>query len=469
MPNLGRDTSLAAAAGASAPGLPFLIALALLVLCCVAMAAPAPAAAQTAPPQPGPLFRLSSCANCTQHGPTVAGNASGDFMAAWDGVQNLVQQDVFGRFFGSADAPVDADFDLQSSPVPLPPQFDASAAADAQGNFVVAWATLAGDQSQILVQRYDAKGNLVGPLIEAASDPSPSPSDPADFNPVVAGAPGGGFVVAWIALPAGNTTGKPLRVMLRSFDAAGAPAGAAIQVSTSLPLGDRPSLCVSGTGRIHAAWTVADGLHPFEPTRAGVVVRRLTPAGVPLAGEQLVAPPVASESSTAVACGPGNTYMVAWETDQPPATSGSDIVAQHFTRLGRAVGAPFLVNQAIGQHQKDPAIYHDPTGAYVIVWQGTPGGVNGVRGRRYADSGAPLSDEFAVYRAGLGDVTVLRPAVAGVGTGGDFVVAVDAPGGVVGRVFKPRSENGANAADAAALAEAGGASTGNGTGAGGLW
>jgi hypothetical protein len=460
MPNFRRDSSLAAAGGASALGLLGLIAS-------LSLAFAAPAGAQAAQPTPGPLFRLSSCANCTQHSPTVAGNAGGDFMAAWDGLQNLVQQDVFGRFFGSTDAPVDADFDLQSSTVPLPPQFDASAAADSQGNFVVAWATLAGDQSQILVQRYDPKGNLIGALAEVASDPAPSPSDPADFNPVVAGTPGGGFVVAWMALPAGNASGKPLRVMLRSFDSGGTPSGAAIQLSSSLPLGDRPSLCVSGSGRIHAAWTVADGLHPFEPTRAGVVVRRLTPGGVPLGGEQVVAPPLATESSAAIACGPGNTYEVAWETDQPPAAAGTDIVAQRFTRLGRAIGAPFLVNQATDENQKAPAIYHDPTGAFVIVWQGAPGGVNGVRGRRYADNGAALSDEFAVYRAGLGDVTELRPAVAGIGGNGDFVVAVDAPGGVVGRVFKPGSQTGTSAA--AALADESRASAGNGTGAGGLW
>ncbi|HYL05766.1 MAG TPA: hypothetical protein VE075_06985, partial [Thermoanaerobaculia bacterium] len=178
--------------------------------------------------------------------------------------------------------------------------------------------------------------------------------------------------------------------------------------------------------------------------------------------------------------GPGNTYVVAWQTAQPPAASGSDIVARRFTRLGRAVGVPLVLNQLADGEQRNPALVADATGAFVAVWEGNPGGVNGVRGRRFAGNGAPLSDEFSVFNAGQGDLSVLRPALSGVGSRNGFVVAVDAPGGVVGRVFSVTGAGAAAAGPSDAGADAGAeagpeaavdgsGTTGNGRGAGGLW
>ncbi len=458
------------------------------------LAVAAPVAAAAAQPAAGPVFSLSSCSDCVQNDPVVAGNAGGGFLAAWDALTDVVQQDVFGRIFGASDAPLGGDFALPEPTGSQPPQTAAAAVADTQGRYVVVWTSQAGDQSTVLAQRYAPRGRPVGGTIVVASDPSGSPATPADSRPAVAATPDGGFVVAWIALPTGAQASGPPRVMARLFDAAGAAAGAEIQLSTGLALTDRPSLCVSGSGRIHAAWTFANSLQPFEPNLAGVAVRRLTPAGVAIGDEQVVAPALASESSVAISCGPGNTYMVAWQTDQAPAVAGTDIVAQRFTRLGRAIGTPQLVNQVTDQQQSHPALFHDPTGAYVVVWEGTPGGVNGVRGRRFSDStGGALTDEFVVYRGSPGDLTTLRPAITGVGVDGAFVVALSAPGGVFGRAFAATPAaamadmadvGGAAGADSRAVAAAGGialggdgqrgqgdaaGATGNGSSATGLW
>jgi hypothetical protein len=428
-----------------------------------ATAAPPVSSAQ---PQPGRLFLLSSCSNCVQHLPTVAGNAAGDFFASWQELRNVVHQDVVGRVFDASQTPLGDEFPVDRAAAGVgPPQFDGAAATDANGNFVLVWTTIADDQSAILAQRFDANGNPRGGPIEVASDPASSPSTPTDFNPAIAATPDGGFVVAWVSLVTGDQPPGPPRVMSRRFGASGAPTGPAVQLSTGLALGDRPSICVSATGRIHAAWTFADAFHPFEPSLAGVAVRRLSAVDVPFGPEQVVAPALASDARVAISCGPVNSYVVAWHTDQPPAASGTDIVAQRFNRRGRAVGGPFLVNQIADQNQKNPALFHDPTGAFVVVWEGNPGGVNGVRGRRFGGDGTPLSDEFRVYNAGRGDLSPLRPAISGLGVKGGFVVVGDAPFGVVGRVFSLPEPGSA----AAAVTVEAGASTGNGRGAGGLW
>jgi hypothetical protein len=427
--------------------------------------------ALTAQPVGGAVFPLSTCKTCTQSDPVVAGNTAGDFAAAWNAVTDVVQQDVFGRFFSPAAAPFTGILPVGPLAEASAPQFDAAAAADQQGNFIVAWAALAGGQSTVQAQRFTRRGRPLGAAIEVASDPAAGPVAPADSLPAVVGTPDGGFVVAWIALTA-SQPGAPPRVMARFFDADGVAEGAAILVSTGLALANRPSLCVSATGRLHVAWTFANTAQPFQASLAGVVLRRLAPGGVPIGPEQVVAPALAAESSAAITCGPGNTFVVAWQTDQAPAAAGSDIVAQRFTRLARAVGAPFLVNQATDQDQKNPAIFHDPTGAFVVVWEGTPNGVNSVRGRRYADSGAPLSDEFVIYRGLQGDVTTLRPSISGVGAGASFVVALNGPQGVVGRAYTVGGAA-AGAGKAAAPGEEDedetAAVTGNGSGESGLW
>jgi hypothetical protein len=435
-------------------------------------------AANSAQPTPGHVFLFTSCSSCSPRNPTVAGNAAGDFLGTWTALRDAVSAGVFSRAFNAALTPFGGDFEVAPGAPGDPSQFDGASVADSQGNFVVTWASLADGQSVILAQRFDPRGNALGGEIEVASDPG-SPVTPSDVKPAVAAAPGGGFVVAWVSLVAGDGTPGPPRVMARGFGATGAPTGPAVQLSTSFPLADRPSLCVSSTGRIHAAWTFTDELLPFQSTPVGVVVRRLSPAGVPLGPEQVVWPASDVETSVAIACGLGNTYVVAWQTAQAPAVSGSDIVVRRFTRLGRAVGAPFVLNQQVDGDQMNPALAVDSSGAFVAVWEGNPAGFQNVRGRRFAANGTPLSDEFTVYNAGQGNFVALRPAVAILGAG-RFVVALNAPEGIFGRVFSVSGSKAASeAADAADAAEAGaargvaavqgGGTTGNGRGAGGLW
>jgi hypothetical protein len=429
----------------------FALAFALMLLGGAAL----PAAGRAQQPLPHALFRLSTCSSCAQHDPVVAGNAGGSLLTAWNSVIDAAHLDVSGRFFAATGAPLGADFQPAAGAAG-PPQFSAATAADAQGNFILVWVTLSADQSTVLAQRYDPLGNPLGAAVEVASDPASSPSTPADFNPAVVAVPSGGFVVAWVRLLPDSPSGSPPQVMARRFTAAGTPAAPAVQLSTGLASGDRPSLCVSSTGRIHAAWTFADAYKPFEANLVGVVVRRVTPAGVPVGPEQVVEPPVLNESSVAISCGPTNTYTVLWQTTQPPATSGSDIVAQRFTRLGQPNGAPYLVNQVVDQEQRNPAVISDAAGNFLAVWEGMPGGVNGVAGRRFSAAGAPLSNEFTVFRSLPGDLSILRPAVAAVGAG--FAVVLDAPGGLVGRRFT------LPAAGTPAIPDAG-----NGSGEAGLW
>src|SRR5579864_98945 len=129
----------------------------------LAIAAPAVIWAQ---PQAGRLFRFSSCFTCSQHYPTVAGNAAGDFLGAWLEPRDVISEGVFSRTFNAGLTPFGNDFEVAPGAPGDPPQSDGAAVADSQGNFVVTWASLADGQSVILAQRFDPKGNPLGGEIQ---------------------------------------------------------------------------------------------------------------------------------------------------------------------------------------------------------------------------------------------------------------------------------------------------------------
>ncbi|HVT61475.1 MAG TPA: hypothetical protein VHR45_24145 [Thermoanaerobaculia bacterium] len=442
-------------------------------------------------PKPGGLFSLSTCFGCQQRMPAVAGNGAGDFMTVWEGGTALVAQGVFGRPFDPSARPRGGDFQVQQAGrSSQPPQFDAAVATDAQGNFVIAWSSSVDDISSILAQRFDPAGTPLGSAIEVASDPSGSPTTPSDSRPAVAGTPDGGFAVAWVSLaPPSAPAGSPPRVMLQRFDSTDATSGPRLQLSTGLAFGDRPSVCVSATGRVVAAWTFADAFRPFEADLLGVAARRVSPGGVLIDADELeVAPAQARDAWVGVSCGRGNTFVVAWHSDQAPATSGLDVVAQRFTRRGRAAGSTFLVNQIGDGDQRNPVVFHDAAGNFTIVWESQSAVRPGIRGRRFAIDGTPLSSEFPILRVAKGLQLALRPAAAATSPN-SFVVVWDNGNGVYGRqlTYPANIQSGARSnlfgalpagtampgARRVAKRLAGGAeegpTTGNGQGEGGLW
>ncbi|HVT18959.1 MAG TPA: hypothetical protein VHQ90_22585 [Thermoanaerobaculia bacterium] len=401
--------------------------------CLVFAALAAVAAPGAAEPRPaGGLFALSGCRTCQQHFPSVAGSEAG-FLAVWEGADATVRQGVFGRPFDHSALPLAADFQVEKGAQQQPPpQYDAAAGVDAQGNYVVVWATIANDLSSIVAQRYTPAGAPAGQAVVVASDPASSPTIPADFKPAVAGTPDGGFAVAWMSLdPAGGAT----RVMERRYDASDQPTADAIQLNDDFPTGERPGICVSDTGRVIVAWTFADSFQPFQAGKSGVGVRRIYAGGTPIEEELVVAPPTAANSAAAsVSCGKRNSFVVTWHSEQQPAVSGSDVLAQRYSRKAHAIGPTFVVNQKTAGDQKNPAIFHDAAGSFVIVWESTAQGAIGVFGRRYATNGDSLSDEFPVYTS-TGEQVQLRPAIAAAGQDGGFVVVWDGASGLFGRRF----------------------------------
>lgn len=397
-------------------------------------------AAWAGPVPQGPPFRVSSCTDCRQTVPAVAGLTTGAFLAIWEGSNATGAQSVNGRFFAALGAPLGADFSMAQEVAP--DRYDGAVTRDKKGNFVVVWSSVVDGNSDIMARRFRPNGMPLGAAFQVNADDPAAPTVPADFNPAVAPMSDGGFVVVWTSLlPDGiNTPGTTPQVLARRFTAAGAPAGAQVKVSSGLAKGDRAGVCVDTSGRPVIVWTTVDAFRPFQSNLSGVSLRRLSAKGAPLGvTETVVAPPAAQSVRPAVSCGNGSTFVVVWHSDAAPAVENSDILGQRFDNQGRPAGAKLVINSTTKGYQKNPAISHDPSGNFVVAWQSDLGSRVGVFVRRYTAKGAPTGPELEVASDAPNAVAPANPAVSHLGTKGSFVVVWQdgSLGGIFGRRFTP--------------------------------
>jgi hypothetical protein len=386
----------------------------------------------------GARVAASDCASCVKDFPSVAGTPSGRFLAVWQSADRLPpsHRSVPERLFTSWGAPRTAELPLDRRPVE---QFDVQVAATPQGTFVAVWSAVVGGQSDVFAQRLAATGAPLGPLVRVSADPPRSPAPPSDFNPAVAVAADGGFAVAWMSLvpPSPAGPGAPPALLARRFDAAGRALGPSVQLSDGLVSGQRASACIDTADRLVVAWVSLDGLFPFEPSHKGVMVRRAGTNGQPLGAAIALARPTNQDAAAAVACGPGSTFVVAWQGDRAPGASRSAIYALQFTRAARAFAPPIRVDTSAAEFPRNPAMAFDRAGHFVVVWEGdAPEGGQRVSGRRFALSGAPDGPELAI--APVDPAILAHPAIAMVGTAGGFVVLWrDGLIGLTGQRFQP--------------------------------
>jgi hypothetical protein len=400
----------------------------------------ADAASTPKPPKPVAAgFRVSVCTSstiCRQEDPAVAGvvgsgkllgndkrgggATDAGFFALWGGSSETDPHGISARRFNKT-TPTTAD--LQVSPV-ADDQYDPGVTVQKAGTFVAVYSEFANGHSDVKAQRFSSAGApLGGPIAVNVDDPA-APGIPDDLLPAVAPTKDGGFAVAWVKILSGvaTSTASP-QIVFRRFDAAGAPLGAQIALSQTLS-NDRPALCVDSVGNVNVAWESVDEFAAFEPSHYGVSLRRLSAAGVPLAAEQVVAPPTSNiPLHPSISCASNNTFIIVWHTDKPPAQAGTDIVGQKYDKNGVKSGAAFLVNTSTVNEQRNPSIAHDATNAFTIVWEvatSSNGSKLGINGRRYTSAGK-AGPQFEVVSHDITQKS-LNAVVAATSSAGNFVV-----------------------------------------------
>ncbi|MBX7106049.1 MAG: hypothetical protein K1X57_18350, partial [Gemmataceae bacterium] len=229
-------------------------------------------------------------------------------------------------------------------------------------------------------------------------------------------------------------------VRVQKLNRNGALSGASFlaNVTTTGRQGPSSAVAVDATGSFVMAWSSDES----TGTGRDMMVRRFSPAGIPLTGEIIAnqyTPDV--QDSPAIAAWSDGKFVVVWKSIGQDG-DGDGVFARVFGADGQAATNEIAINVTTANAQGGGQVVTQPDGSFVVVWRsiGQDGDADGVYLRRFNSLGVPLTGEMAVNSTTTGSQKL--PAISA-DAGGNFVVAWDSVGqdgdgdGIFARLFAP--------------------------------
>ncbi len=402
------------------------LGLALLAATCLTP----PTAALAEPGDPlGGEFRVNSYVIGSQGYPSVASDAEGNFVVAWASLdQDGDGHGVFAQRYDASGTPQGAEFQVNTTTAGA--QWIPKVAMNADGDFVVVWEDRSGNDGSdfgIFAQRFNATGDPQGDEFQVNTYTTDS-----QWNHDAAMDADGNFVVVWQSnFQDGNGGG----IFAQRYDSAGARRGEEFQVNTYNAHQSLPSVAMDAGGNFVAAWTDWDQ----DGSLGGIFARRYDAAG-DAQGVEFQANPTSagSQAYPDVAMDADGDFVVAWEG---AGVSSIDIFAQRYNANGERQGPEVRVNSTTAGSQYIPAVEMDADGDFVVVWEdrgGADGSYLGVFAQRFDAAGGTQGTEFQVNSFTANSQGL--PALA-MDADGDFVVTWNGAGtgdgdGVFARRFQ---------------------------------
>jgi hypothetical protein len=196
----------------------------------------------------GPEFRVNTYTTNSQAHPSIASDASGNFVVAWHSyTQDGSIFGVFGQRYASSGATLGPEFRVNTFTTSS--QAHSSIASDSSGNFVVAWHSLTQDgfSEGIFAQRYASSGTPVGPEFRVNSY-----TTGFQGYPYVAADISGNFIVVWESF---SQDGSGYGVFGQRYATSGAPLGPEFRVNTYTPNGQfAPAVAADTAGNFVVVW-----------------------------------------------------------------------------------------------------------------------------------------------------------------------------------------------------------------------
>ncbi len=198
----------------------------------------------------GSEFRVNSYITSNQYSPSVTVDGSGNFVVVWTSTgQDGSSMGIFGQRFDASGVPQGSEFQVNSYTTSI--QQHPTVASDASGNFVVVWQGDGQDGSSfgIFGRRFNSSGVPQGSEFQVNSYTTGNQIYAAVSSDV-----NGNFVVVWHSYGDGNVVG----IFGQRFDASGAPQGGEFLVNSYTTNSQmRPSVTLDGSGNFVVVWTSA--------------------------------------------------------------------------------------------------------------------------------------------------------------------------------------------------------------------
>ena len=310
---------------------------------------------------------VNSNTNENQLNAALAINDNGDFVVVWEQDSGNINNkyEIYARSFDINGNPLGGN-QRQVNVANLDDQLAPSVAMDADGNFVVAWQSktvLSG--KEIYLRPFDL---WLNPLHDtdilvnatAASDQT---------SPQIAMKSDGQFVVAWQSK---DQDGSGDGIYLRRFDVDYTPLdGSDVRVNTHTSDNQRlPAVAINENGQIIVAWQSEKQDDPDG--KLGVYARRFDFAtGAAVGGEIAVNTETGNDQKApSVAIADNGKFVVVWQsTDQDDDDGRAGIYLQEFNADGSKHRFEELVNTHTLDEQTLPAVGLKGDSHYVVVWQ----------------------------------------------------------------------------------------------------
>ncbi|MFN7961196.1 MAG: hypothetical protein U0002_07980 [Thermoanaerobaculia bacterium] len=287
-------------------------------------------------------------------------------------------------------------------------------APDGAGHLLATWVWLdaTGEHSEIRARRLGPNGQPLGPVFRVDA-----PGAGQVSTPEIAASATGSFAIAWRRFETGDASDAST-VEARLFRATGEPAGAPFRVPADpATYAQAHRLAMAPGGRLAIVWLESES---FVFGYRSFLVRFFDAAGRPLGAAREVVPSHTnsqdSNSSVSLAFGADGSLLTAWRHSDNATIFGgrqpAEVWARRFDPAGNAVSEPFRLNEEPRKGLLLPELAAHPDGGYLAIWQGCPEFTTAgtqqipcsIRGRRLGEDGHASGPELELEPATGGEM-----------------------------------------------------------------
>ncbi|MDZ8259486.1 beta strand repeat-containing protein [Nostoc sp. ChiQUE01b] len=198
----------------------------------------------------GSEFRVNSTTSSNQNNSTIAIDADGDFVISWQSYgQDGDYYGIYAQRYNSSGIAVGGEFQVNNTTTTTGYQLSPTVAMDASGDFVISWQSYGQDGSGygIYARCYNSSGVAQGNEFKVNST---TISD--QKNPTVAMDANGDFVISWTSL---GQDGDNNGIYARRYNSSGVAQGNEFKVNnTTTDNQNNPSVAIATDGNFVISW-----------------------------------------------------------------------------------------------------------------------------------------------------------------------------------------------------------------------
>jgi len=200
------------------------------------------------------------------------------------------------------------------------------------------------------------------------------------------------------------------------------PLGSEFQVNSyTSGLQAYPAIAGAADGDFVVVWQV----YGRDGASDGIFGRRFASSGAPLGSEfQVNSYTTYEQAYPSIAADADGDFFVTWQSRWQDGHFDG-VFGRRFASSGAPIGTEFRVTSYTYNDQRAAVVASDPEGNFIVVWEESE--ISGIRAQRFACRGGAIGTEFLVasFTFGFGGAT---DASVGADAAGNFVVSWERPG-----------------------------------------